>query len=82
MLDFEQSVREMRLSTILPVLIGFLSGLTLDIVMSRFVLDLVLFGTVLSTALVALAIAHYHKPQKKSLPRGKVVRTRKAVNSR
>jgi hypothetical protein len=62
----------MKLSTILPVLIGFLSGLALDIILSRFVLDLVLFGTVLVTAMAALAIAHYHKPCKKALPRRKV----------
>jgi len=76
----------MKLSTILPVLIGFLAGLTLDIILSRFALDLVLFGTVLATALVALAIAHYHNPRKKKTPRRKsrlqVIRTRKVANSR
>lgn len=63
--------------SLLPILIGFLSGLALDLTLSRFMLDIALFCTVLVTVAVALLMAHHHSPRKKSRSQSKVVKFRK-----
>ncbi len=69
----------MKLS-LLPILIGFLSGLALDLTLTRFLLDLVLFSTVLITVAAALLMAHHHQTPRKKLQsrsQSKVSKSRK-----
>ncbi len=68
---------------VLPVLIGFLAGIVLDLSVTRFVLDLVLFCSVVGTTAVVLLMAHYQSPRKKVSSRRshlKLVKTRKIAS--
>ncbi len=69
---------------VLPVLIGFLAGLVLDLSVTRFVLDLVLFCSVVGTTAGVLLMAHYQSPRKKLSSRiqSKVSKSRKNAKSR